>query len=176
MESIDHTRIVRLTGNIDVENSSSVCEKITKLFVENPKKPITLIVMSPGGHVPTTIGAYEYLKKIITPNLITVALGEISSMAPIFFLTGKRRIVGKYTTMFFHNIGTTIKDRRLDVDDLKDEAADIERMQLVYFDIFSKNTGIKKDLILKWMREKKTLTAQEILEYGIATEILEDPL
>lgn len=144
---------------------------------DNPDKPITMYINSPGGEVSSGLAIYDTMSYIKSP-VSTVCVGAAASMAAILLIggeKGKRYSLPHSSVMIHQPLGGT-----------KGQAADI----LIYANQIQRIRGQVNDIVRRHLNESfgyekydlqavndmmerdKYLTAPEAKEAGIIDEIL----
>lgn len=160
---------VHLTGDI---NSDSVCELETSFreAQRSGQTTIPVVIQSGGGDM---YDALKIVDLILTSpiEVITIVRGYAMSAAVMIFSCGSRRIIGPHASLMIHPVSTTYFQGRCK--DMKVETKEIERLQDLYCQIMSENTG-KAIKFFKERLEKNHdvyMSPDEAKECGIATDI-----
>lgn len=82
-------RIIFLGDAIDAAVANTVIAQMLFLEKADPKKPITLYVNSPGGHVTAGLAIYDTMQ-YIKPDVITVCVGLAASMGSVILAGGAK--------------------------------------------------------------------------------------
>ena len=144
---------------------------------DNPEKPITMYINSPGGEVSSGLAIYDTMTYIKSP-VSTVCVGGAASMAAILLLggeAGKRYALPHSSIMVHQPLGGT----RGQASDILIYANQIQRireqMNKIVQTHINKRFGHEKyDMaaINDMMERDKYLSAEEAKEVGIIDEIL----
>jgi len=144
---------------------------------DNPEKPITMYINSPGGEVSSGLAIYDTMTYIKSP-VSTVCVGAAASMAAILLIggePGKRYALPHSTIMVHQPLGGT----RGQASDILIYANQIQRLRDQVNEIVRRHLngsfGYEKyDLqaVNDMMERDKYLTADEAKEGGIVDEIL----
>ena len=170
------SRIITL-GEITNENICDAIEKIYEVNEEDTKidpdkrKPIKLILNSPGGDVYDGIGIIDVIENSTTPIHIYV-YGQAQSMGFAIATCGHYRYAGKRTTFMYHEIAWDTQSEKLQHHE--QEIKEGRRLWKAYDSIITTNTKIPiktLELVRKQQREWY-MTAQEALSWGIIDEII----
>ena len=147
---------------------------------KNKKKEVEMILCSTGGSCESGFAFYDLMtgfKKDIA--LSVIATGEIASSSVNLLLAAdfERRFITQNGTIFLHEVemndetGITMNDRGFT--SLSSEFQElIKNNQKTSIDIIAKRTGLKKKKILKMMRKKRVLTADEAVKYRFVSKII----
>ncbi|KAM7203016.1 ATP-dependent Clp protease proteolytic subunit [Rhypophila sp. PSN 637] len=170
-------RIICLNGAIDDTVSAAIVAQMLWLESDNPDKPITMYINSPGGEVSSGLAIYDTMTYIKSP-VSTVCVGAAASMAAILLLggeAGKRYALPHSSIMVHQPLGGT----RGQASDILIYANQIQRLREQVNKIVqghvNKSFGYEKfDLqaVNDMMERDKYLTAEEAVELGIVDQIL----
>lgn len=157
--------------------SAAIVAQMLWLESDNPDKPITMYINSPGGEVSSGLAIYDTMTYIKSP-VSTVCVGAAASMAAILLLggeAGKRYALPHSSIMVHQPLGGT----RGQASDILIYANQIQRLREQVNKIVqghvNKSFGYEKfDLqaINDLMERDKYLTAEEAVELGIVDQIL----
>ncbi|KAH6641378.1 Clp protease-domain-containing protein [Chaetomium tenue] len=170
-------RIVCLNGVIDDTVSAAIVAQLLWLESDNPDKPITMYINSPGGEVSSGLAIYDTMTYIKSP-VSTVCVGGAASMGAILMIggePGKRYALPHSSIMVHQPLGGT-----------RGQAADIliyatqiqrvrEQLNRIVQKHINKSLGYEKydmQAVNDMMERDKYLTAEEAKEMGIIDEIL----
>ncbi|KAK3297202.1 Clp protease-domain-containing protein [Chaetomium fimeti] len=170
-------RIVCLNGAIDDTVSAAIVAQLLWLESDNPDKPITMYINSPGGEVSSGLAIYDTMTYIKSP-VSTVCVGGAASMAAILLIggqPGKRYALPHSSIMVHQPLGGT----RGQAADILIYATQIQRLREQINKIvqrhINKSLGYEKydvQAVNDMMERDKYLTAEEAKEMGIVDEIL----
>lgn len=176
-------RIICLNGPIDDTVSASVVAQLLWLESDNPDKPITMYIHSPGGSVTAGLSIYDTMT-YIRPAVSTVCLGQAASMGSLLLAggaAGKRYALPHSSVMIHQPLGGT----QGPASDILIYANQIQRTREQVNEIYRTHLnratrgkegsqGERYDLkaIEDLMERDRYLTALEAKEMGIVDEIL----
>ncbi|KAI0150253.1 Clp protease-domain-containing protein [Xylariaceae sp. FL1272] len=170
-------RIVCLNGAIDDTVSASIVAQLLWLESDNPEKPITMYIHSPGGSVTAGLSIYDTMSYIRSP-VSTVCLGQAASMGSLLLAGGEKgkRFALPHSSIMIHQpLGGT----QGQASDILIYATQIARTREQVNKIYRKHLNAafdheKYDLkaIEDMMERDKYLTADEAKELGIVDDIL----
>lgn len=167
------SRKIFLTEKVDSASMDSLIKQILFLNDKDPKKEITIYINSPGGEVHSGLAAYDLLCMTKAP-ITTVCIGEAASMAAILFLAGKRRIMLPSSTIMIHDPSpgggslTGMKPYQIE-----EKLSGLKKTRDQLCSIISEKTGKTVKQVMKKTCKDSFFTAEESLNYGLATEIAE---
>ncbi|KAI1366567.1 ATP-dependent Clp protease proteolytic subunit [Xylaria arbuscula] len=170
-------RIVCLNGAIDDTVSASIVAQLLWLESDNPEKPITMYIHSPGGSITAGLAIYDTMTYIRSP-VSTVCLGQAASMGSLLLTggeKGKRFALPHSSVMIHQPLGGT----QGQASDILIYATQIQRTREQVNEIYKRhlNDAAGRDKytlkeIEDMMERDKYLTAQEAKEIGIIDDIL----
>jgi len=158
--------------------SAAIVAQLLYLESDNPEKPITMYINSPGGDVSSGLAIYDTMTYIKSP-VSTVCVGAAASMAAILLLggeAGKRYALPHSSIMVHQPLGGT----RGQASDILIYANQIQRIRAQINELVQRHLnrkfGFEKyDLnsVNDMMERDKYLSADEAKESGIIDEILD---
>ena len=172
--NIDLNRTVGWIGSVDEENFKKVSGDIGRLMKKSKKKPIYLIVNSGGGSTAAGFGFYDMMM-LFKPNLVTIGTGDVSSIAIIVWLAGKKRFLTKHCSLFFHEIGRTFKgSSRYDTTEIRSVHENLTTDENFYAAIVAASSRgrLSKKQVIELLQKEKTLLPEEVRALGLAHAIV----
>ena len=167
------SRKIFLSQQIDADLMDALIKQILFLHLSDPKKEITLYINSPGGEVQSGLAAYDLLRLIEVP-LITVCIGQASSMAAILFLAGKERIMLKNSMLMIHDPAPAGGDLKgMKPGELEEKLNDLKRTRDALCSIIAERSGESLERIMEKTLRDTYFSAEESLAFGLATQIAE---
>jgi ATP-dependent Clp protease protease subunit len=157
---------------ISNEIAEDIIKKLWFLEIENPGKPITLVINSPGGSVDAGFAIWDQLQMISSP-VTTIVTGMAASMASILMLAAKpeRRFATPKSRIMIHQPRLSGVSQG-QATDLEIQAKEILKTKKMLIDIYSQNTGKSPDSIEKSIDRDTWMTAQEAKEFGLLHKIV----
>lgn len=159
-------------GNIikkihDINSADDEKDDKEKDFV---RKPIKLIVNSPGGVVYDGFGLIGAIELSKTP-IHTICLGKAMSMGFAILVSGHKRYAHKLSTMMYHEIASWEWGK---LEEQKKRFEENNRLQKVYDDYITSKTNITQEQLDKAKRGVHDwfIPADQSLELGVIDEIL----
>ena len=162
---------VFLVGEITPDTSNNLIQKLMYLDSKDLGE-ITLYINSPGGEVISGLAVYDYIKIMKSP-VRTVTIGDAASMGAIIFLAGEKREMLPHTRILIHDPSYG----HLDVSGKKPHEIQrgvdsLNKVRETLADIIADKTGKDIDEIYKITAEDNYFTAEEAIDFGLATSIL----
>lgn len=170
-------RTVSLWGdNVTIYETGKIIEKFASILADDRDKWITFNIYSTGGLCTAGFALLDWLLANV-PNLQTVALGEVNSMAVILFLAGKHRVVARNCTFFLHPVANSYqKEATLNSADHFNAIKGLEKTQKQYIDILSSRLSaqVPRKKLKSAIKNTATLSAKKVIKWGIAHEMMSD--
>jgi ATP-dependent Clp protease protease subunit len=163
-------RIIFLGTAIDDTVANLIVAQLLYLDTEDPTKPISLYIHSPGGIIYAGLAIYDTMQSVTAP-VSTIAVGATASMATVLLAAGTkgRRYALPNATVHMHPAGGGVQGYAPDVEI---QARELLRMQNKIQEILSQHTGQPKERIAADFDRDYYMDAQGAVEYGIVDEII----
>ena len=165
-------REIFLTTGIEAEVSTELIKQLLYLNSMDPMKEITLYINSPGGEINSGIALYDCLCIMQAP-VHTVCIGIAASMGALIFLAGDRRAMLPQTKLMIHDpyyAGGPSNQKPLE---MEKRLQDLMKIRDTICEIISERTGKEKQKVQEITQYDSYFDAHEALEFGLATEIVE---
>ena len=161
---------VFLVDEITPKSANNLIQKLMYLDSKDLGE-ITIYINSPGGEVIGGLAVYDYIKIMKSP-VRTVCIGDAASMGAIIFLAGEKREMLPHTRILIHDPSYG----HLDVSGKKPHEIQrgvdsLNKIRETLAEIISEKTGKDIDEIYKITAEDNYFTAEEAIEFGLATDI-----
>ncbi|KKN54389.1 hypothetical protein LCGC14_0592870 [marine sediment metagenome] len=174
-ELIDRSAMARrevyVTGIINSEAHYYLTRILTYL-AEDSKKPISIILNTPGGLVADGLAIYDLLTTIGRRAPINiVATGQCMSMGAIILQAANKRWATRHCAIGLHelhaeSIGTYSK--------LEENQVEIRKTQSLLDDIITNRTGMTRKKLKGLIKRRETvLTPDEALELNLIDGVIE---
>jgi ATP-dependent protease ClpP protease subunit len=142
-----------------------------QLDYQKPYDTVRVIINSPGGRVDKGMGVYDKFRSLSGVTIITEAIGQCSSIATAVFLAGSERIIHPNTESLVHLptggiSGANAEQAQAWADAMARSEADL-------LALYVERAGVDADTFAEVMRADTKLTAQQMLDYGFATQIVQ---
>ena len=165
-------RIVFITGEINMDLANIVIAELIYLEKESSTKDIQVYIQSVGGNIQAGLAIYDTFN-YIKPDVVTIGMGIIASMASILLAGGTKgkRYALPNTRIMIHQpllSGTS----RITASDLEITTKELLYNKRLLIEILSKHTGQKESKITKDIERDFWMSAQEAKKYGIIDKVL----
>jgi len=171
--SLLKARRIFLSGAVEEESARDIIEKLWYLELENPKKPILLVINSPGGSVDAGWAIWDQIKMITSP-VKTLITGLAASMGSVLSLVAAKghRYATPNSRIMIHQpmIGGVIRGQATD---LEIHAKEILKTKSQLVDLYVSQTGRPREEIEDAIDRDKWFSAQEAMEFGLLDGIVE---
>jgi ATP-dependent Clp protease protease subunit len=164
-------RVVFLGRPVDDEIANLIVAQLLHLESEDPDKPISLYINSPGGSMDSMFAIYDSMQHI-RPEVHTTCIGMAASAASLILAGGEagQRSILPHGRVMIHqpwvqNIGGQAADIEI-------HAAEILRQREQANDILARHTGQDIESIRRDTDRDRWLTADQAVEYGLVDTIL----
>jgi ATP-dependent Clp protease, protease subunit len=165
-------RIVILGSGIDDQVANVIVAQLLYLNSLDQKKPISLYINSPGGHVYAGLAIYDTMQMIKAP-VSTLAIGITASMGTALLTSGATgmRYALPHATIHMHPTGGGAQGY---TEDVRIATREQERLQTQLFHLMGKHSGHSWKEIEEFFLRDKYLNAPQALSFGLIDEILGD--
>ena len=164
-------RIVFVTDQIEDNMASLIVAQLLFLESENPSKPISMYINSPGGVVTAGLAIHDTMQ-YIKPRVSTLCVGQAASMGSFLLAAGEpgMRIALPNARIMVHQPSGGARGMATDIEI---QAREILRMRKRLNDLYTKYTGKSLDEIEKAMDRDTFLEADEAKAFGIVDKVFE---
>lgn len=165
-------REVFLTTSVNVDSTNEILKQLMYLNNQDSEREITLYINSPGGAVDSGLAVYDCIRMIKAP-VRTVCTGTAASMGAIIFLAGDKREMFPHTQIMIHDphYGRGIEGMK--PLELKERFDSLMKDRDVLCQIIAERTGKTFEEVCEKTKFDSFFKANEAVEFGLATNILE---
>ncbi len=166
-------RIIFLNGEVNDSMSALVCAQLLFLESENPKKPISLYINSPGGIVTSGFAMYDTMRFIHAP-VHTLCLGTARSMGSFLLMAGApgKRAALPNANVLVHQPSGGFQGQASDIA-IHAEAI-LETKQRITR-LYAEHCGRTYEEAEGLLDRDRFMTAEEALEWGLIDRVLSEP-
>ncbi len=168
-------RIIFLGGPITDEVANIVVAQMLFLTNEDAKTDVNLYINSPGGSVTAGLGIIDTLR-YIPCEVATYIIGQAASMGSLIACSGtkgKRYTLPNAKNLMHQPMLAGVLEGQ--ATDLEIEAREMLRVRNILYNLYVERTGQSLETITEDLERNNWLSATEMVEYGLADEILEHP-
>ena len=168
-------RIIFLGGPIQDEVANIVVAQLLFLANDDPKVDINLYINSPGGTVTAGLAIIDTMR-FIPGNVATYIIGQAASMGSLVACSGtkgKRYTLPNAKNLMHQPLLSGVLEGQ--ATDLEIEAREMLRLRGVLYNLYAEFTGQTPEKIAQDSERNKWLDATEMVEYGLADSVLQEP-
>jgi len=164
------SRFVLLFGEIDHAIARTACERLIAL-AQDSDAPITVLLSSPGGHVESGDAIHDLIRFVRAP-VTTVGTGWVASAGTHVFLAApkERRVCLPNTRFMIHQPSGGAGGQSTDI---AIQAKEILRTRERIARVIASQTGTPIERVRMDMERDYWMSADEAIEYGIVSRIVE---
>lgn len=133
-------------------------------------KSLTVEINSPGGDVFAALAMYNALRTS-GKEIVTKAMGVAASAASLVFMAGDKRIMPKNTHLMVHNPWSFAAGN---ADELRETAETLDKIGASLKATYAARSGMKDEDVAAMLAKDTWLSADESLEMGLATEVIDE--
>lgn len=171
-EALLNSRRLFICDGIDNELAEETIKKLWFLEIQNPGKPILLIINSPGGSVDAGFAIWDQIKMITSP-VTTLVTGMAASMASILMLAAPqgRRFATPRSRIMIHQpaVAGVIQGQATD---LEIQAKEILKTKKMIIELYVQATGKAYEAIEKSIDRDTWMTPEEAKQFGLVDKIV----
>lgn len=164
------SRTIIASKGVDDKLAASVIAQLFVLEQDDPKKPITVIVNSPGGSADSGFAMYDAMRFVSCP-VRTIVMGICASAGVMIYLGGTegQRFCTPTARFLLHQPSMRTMGQ---ASDLEIVSAEIDRIKLRYNQIVAECTGRKLEDIEHDVNRDYWLSADAAAEYGLVSKVV----
>jgi ATP-dependent Clp protease, protease subunit len=163
-------RIIFLNGEVNDTVSALVCAQLLFLEAENPTKPISLYINSPGGVVTSGLAMYDTMRYIRAP-VHTLCMGTARSMGSFLLMAGAPgcRAALPNASILIHQPSGGFQGQAAD---MLIHAEEMRKTRHRMTRLYAQHCGRSYEDFETAMDRDRFMTAEEALEWGLIDRIL----
>jgi ATP-dependent Clp protease, protease subunit len=153
--------------------SATITAQLLFLEADNPEKPISLYINSPGGSVTAGMAIYDTMNYIRCP-VTTICMGQAASMGSLLLCGGAKgnRFILPHSRVMIHQPSGGYSGKASDIADHAKEILRVrDQLNRTYQRHLTKERSL--DEIERVMERDYFMDAQEALDFGIVDQILD---
>lgn len=165
-------RRVFFSSDVNQDSATDAIRKLWYLEAEDPGKPITLVIMSPGGSVDAGFAVWDQIELMTSP-VSTLVTGLAASMGSILAQCAApgRRFATANSRILIHQpmIHGAVRGP---ASDLEIQAREILKTRQHIVELYARKTGKDHDTIAAAIERDTWFTAAEAKEYGLVDQVV----
>lgn len=164
--------IIFLGSEIDDQTANVIIAQLLFLEAEDSEKDISIYINSPGGMVSAGMAIYDTMK-FIKNDVVTICMGQASSMAAIILAAGtkgKRYALPNSRVLIHQPLGGF----QGQATDILIHAREIKKIKENIISLLSFHTGKKREEIAMDLERDYYMNAEESLKYGIIDSVIKE--
>lgn len=163
-------QIIFLTGEINDELAESIIAQLLYLESKDFEGDIHIYINSPGGLITSGLAIYDTMQ-CISCNVVTVCVGQATSMAAVLLAAGTKgkRMAFPDARMLIHQ---PLGGAQGQASDIAIQAKEMSRVKKRMNEILLYHTGQPMEVIEKDTDRDFFLTAEEAVNYGLIDRIV----
>jgi ATP-dependent Clp protease protease subunit len=166
-------RIIMLGTEVNDDVANIIVAQLLFLESEDPEKPISLYINSPGGSVTAGLAIYDTMQYVRAP-VSTICVGQAASFGALLLLAGAkgRRYALPNARIMMHQPHGGAKGQATD---LEIQVREMLRLKQRLNEITQKHTGHALERIEKDTDRDYYMSAEEARQYGVIDEVVVRP-
>ena len=163
-------RIVFLNGQVEDHVSTIIVAQLLFLEAENPEKPISFYINSPGGSVTAGMAIYDTMQYIKSP-VSTLCVGQACSMGSLLLAAGEpgQRMILPNARVMVHQPSGGASGQ---ASDIAIQAKEILDLRKNLNNIYCHHTGQKLSYIETMMDRDYYMSAADAVKFGLADKVI----
>ena len=163
-------RIVFLNGQVEDGMAALICAQLLFLESENPKKPISMYINSPGGVVTSGMAIYDTMQFIKSP-VITLCMGTARSMGSFLLMAGEpgERIALPNASLHVHQPLGGFQGQASDV---LIHAEEMRKTKQRLIELYAQHCGRSFEDVERTLDRDHFMTAQEAKSWGLVDKVI----
>ncbi|QUY42031.1 ATP-dependent Clp protease proteolytic subunit [Acaryochloris sp. 'Moss Beach'] len=169
---LSQERIIFLGQEVTDGLANQIVAFLLYLDSEDPSKPISIYINSPGGSVTAGLAIYDTMQHIKS-EVATICVGLAASMGSFLLAAGSpgKRLALPHSRIMIHQPSGGARGQ---ASDIEIEAKEIIRVRQQLNGIYSARTKQPLEKIEKDMDRDFFMSAHEALEYGLIDQVIEE--
>ncbi len=164
-------RIIFVTGQVHDGMASLITAQLLFLEAENPNKPISMYINSPGGVVTSGLAMYDTMQ-YVKPDIATVCIGQAASMGSFLLTAGAKgqRFALPNARVMIHQPSGGAQGQATDIEI---QAREILKIRARLNNLYVHHTGQDLETIESSMERDNFMDAEEAKAFGLIDEVVE---
>jgi ATP-dependent Clp protease, protease subunit len=164
-------RIIFLGTPVSEDIANLIVAQLIHLESEDPDKPISMYINSPGGSVYAGLAIYDTMQ-YIKPDVQTICVGVAMSMGALLLGGGKegKRMSLPNSKILIHQVTGGFQGQATDIEIHAREIIDVRKR---LDEIIAKHTGQPLEKVAKDTERDYFMSADEAKEYNLIDRVIE---
>lgn len=165
-------RIIFVGGQVEDQMAGLIVAQLLFLESQDPEKPITLYINSPGGSVTAGMAVYDTMQ-LIKPEIKTFCVGLAASMGAVLLASGapgKRYALPNCRVLIHQPLSYGIGGQATDIDI---HAREILRTRTRLNEILAYHTKQSLERVEKDTDRDFWMSPEEAVDYGLVDEVIQ---
>ncbi|PHQ70678.1 MAG: ATP-dependent Clp endopeptidase, proteolytic subunit ClpP [Sneathiella sp.] len=164
-------RIIFVTGPVQDGMAGLITAQLLFLEAENPNKPISMYINSPGGVVTAGLAIYDTMQ-YVKPDIATVCVGQAASMGSFLLAAGSagHRYSLPNARIMIHQPSGGAQGQAADIEI---QAREILNVRARLNKLYAKHTGQTLKTVEHSMDRDNFMTADEAKKFGIVDHVVD---
>jgi ATP-dependent Clp protease, protease subunit len=163
-------RIVFLNGEVEDGMAALVCAQLLFLESENPKKPISLYINSPGGVVTSGLAIYDTMQFIRSP-VATLCVGTARSMGSFLLMAGEPGHRAALPNASLH-VHQPLGGYQGQASDIMIHAEEIRKTKHRLTNLYARHCGRSYEEVENTLDRDHFMTAEEAKNWGLVDAVI----
>lgn len=163
-------RIVFLNGEVEDGMAALICAQLLFLESENPKKPISMYINSPGGVITSGLAIYDTMQFISSP-VATLCMGTARSMGSFLLMAGEPGQRAALPNASIH-VHQPLGGYQGQASDILIHAEEMRQTKHRVATLYSRHCGRPYEEVEKTLDRDHFMTAEEARDWGIVDAVI----
>jgi ATP-dependent Clp protease, protease subunit len=170
-----HARVYFFSKTVSKKSVAEAIEALGLWSRRDPGADIRIVINSPGGEVVQGLALFDFLGELraLGHRLTTVVIGEAASFGAILMQAGDVRLIGHNASVLLHEVAWGIRGKISYLEDDLEFGRSLQRRLLII--LASRSRLTEAEISARWSRKDWWLTAEEVVELGLADGISHGP-
>lgn len=163
--------IIFLGTEVDEMMANLLVAELLYLESEDPDRDISIYINSPGGSITAGLAVYDTMR-FIKPDIVTICMGQASSMAAVLLAAGTKgkRFSLPHSRILIHQ--PSLEGLAGQATDINIYAEEILRMRVILSQVLADATSQPFEKIDRDIERDFILSPTQAVEYGIIDTVL----
>lgn len=163
-------RIIFITGQIEDHMATLIVAQLLFLESEDPNKPISMYINSPGGVVTAGLSIYDTMQ-YINSEVSTMCIGQAASMGSLLLTAGKKgaRYSLPHSRIMIHQPSGGFQGQATDIEI---HAKEIGKLKEGLNNLYVHHTGKTLSTVQKSMERDNFMSPDDAKDFGLIDEIV----